>query len=166
MQLVANSTSELGVQSQYFDGELHLVDDTLAGRLSFRPQLKILRIVVQSVSVLVVDIFSIVKRSSENLGHHKTMLKDFTATAQVDAAVSARVDVAVFVNRSPSASLVTAFTAAKSLLFVVARMLAVFGLAQLALASLSTKFTLKRRWELLVHKEQLQLFAFAVKENL
>jgi hypothetical protein len=57
VQFVAGGPGEFGVQGQYLDGELHLVDDALAGAVARTEQFKIADFVVGAVPVFVMDGF-------------------------------------------------------------------------------------------------------------
>jgi hypothetical protein len=54
-QLIAGGSAEVGVQSQYLDSELHLVDDTLSGAMAAVKQFEVFDSVVGSDTVDVVD---------------------------------------------------------------------------------------------------------------
>jgi hypothetical protein len=55
VQFVAGGSAEVGVQSQYLDGELHFVDDALSGSVSAREKLKIGQIIFTSLAIDVMD---------------------------------------------------------------------------------------------------------------
>jgi hypothetical protein len=155
VQFVASRSGELGVQSQYLDGELHLVDDALAGRLFFNPQLKIIYVVVQAIAIFVVDVFTFIKFALEFFRHHYSMLKIGFSPAEVQSPVPGGVNVPFVGYGTPRASFVSTFSAAKFLAFVVARMTTVFGLHQAAFFRNATQLALKSRDGFLVHEGQL-----------
>ena len=72
-QFVAGRSGELGVQGQYLDGELHLVDNALAGAVPAVEELKVFDSVVRSDTIDMVDGFFGEQRSPDVLGHDVAM---------------------------------------------------------------------------------------------
>ncbi len=165
LQPYTSGFGELGVQSQYLDGERHLVDDALAGRLHFYPQLQIARRVVEAVTVLVVNIFELFEWAAEGFCHKHAVLKRFFTSAKVQSPVSRRMDVAFWADRAPRAAFPPAFFRAEFLLHVVAGVPAVFGAAQIALFGFAAQLALKSRWWFATHVAQLLGRPTLVKET-
>jgi hypothetical protein len=165
-QFVASSFGELGVQSQYLDGELHLVDDALAGWLIPGPKLKIRNIIESSVAIFVMNRLYGCQRAAEMFRHYVAVLRDFSATSKMQPDVARLLNVAFGVDRSPRTSFPAAFLAAEFLLHVVAGMATVFGSAKLPIAGFAAQFTLKCRSGLLVHIGLLRDSLSAVNGNL
>lgn len=69
VQFKASRSGEVGVQSQYLDGELYLVDNALAGSVAAAEKLQVLDSVVRADAVDVVDGFSGEQVASEMFGH-------------------------------------------------------------------------------------------------
>jgi hypothetical protein len=76
VQFVAGRSGELGVQSQYLDGELHLVDDALAGAVAARKEFEVVRTVVGPNPVYVMDGFFGEKFASDAFRHDIAMFHD------------------------------------------------------------------------------------------
>jgi hypothetical protein len=155
---------ELGIQGQHLDGEGNLVDYALAGRLLLRPQFQIAWSVVVSIAVLVVHVFMFFERTFESLRHQYAMLVGFFTVSIMQPSISRRMQVAVFVNRSTTSTFPPAFLRAKFLLFVVARVSAVFSSAQVTFLDFAAQLALKRRWRFMVHVRQLHEWPTTVKE--
>lgn len=77
VQFVASRSAEVGVQSQYLDGELHLVDHALAGAVLAPKQFEIAQLIVEPVAVNVVHRFFGEKFTAKALFHYVSVLKDF-----------------------------------------------------------------------------------------
>lgn len=75
LKLVTSGAAELGIQSQYLDGELHFVDHALAGSMAAGEKLQVLDAVVSPDAVDVVDGFGIKKLSPDMLGHDVAMFQ-------------------------------------------------------------------------------------------
>ena len=84
VQFKASRSGEVGVQSQYLDGELHLVDNALAGAVAAAEKLQVLDAVVRADTVDVVDGFSRKEFSSERFFHDVTVLKSVSGRAAID----------------------------------------------------------------------------------
>lgn len=165
VQLDTGRPSKFGVQAKYVDRELHLVDDALAGRLHFAPELKIGRSVIQFVTVFVMNVFAFEQFAAKHLRHDDAMLKSDFASSKTQPFVTGSVNVAIRVYRSPFSAFVTALFAAKSLAFVVGRMLSVQRLHQAAFTDFAAKLALKSRGWFLVHEAWLPPFSGLVKEH-
>ena len=152
---IAGSGAELGVLKQYFDSELHLVDDALSIGLVSRPKFEIGKGVVQAVTVFVMHAFHICQRATEVFRHRITMFQNFSAASKVQAHVSRRVNVPVRIDWTPRATLPSAFFAAEFLALVVARMFSVQRLHEAPFFRSATQLALKSRGWLFVHIEQL-----------
>lgn len=75
-QFVANSFGEVGIQSQYLDGELHLVDNALAGAVPAAEKLQVLDSVVVALPVYVMHRFFGKKLSPKALLDHVAVFKN------------------------------------------------------------------------------------------
>jgi hypothetical protein len=75
-QFVASSFGEVGVQGQYLDGELHLVDDSLAGAVPTGEKLEIDESVIGSDSIDVMDCFFGTESSPDTLFHDVTVFEN------------------------------------------------------------------------------------------
>ena len=144
-QFIAGSPAELGVQGQYLDSELHLVGDALAGWLLLRPQFEIGRRVVNSVSILVMNIFVFVQRAAKYFSHYKAMFESLCAATQVDTNVSGRMNVALRVNGPPVPSVVPAFGRTKYLTFLPAFECPIFAYGWAVLRSFAAALALECR---------------------
>lgn len=74
-QSIAGCPQELWVQTSYVYGESDLVSDTLTGAMTAGKQFQIREIVVAAITVLVMNSFFWMKRSSQVLLHYIAMLK-------------------------------------------------------------------------------------------
>ena len=75
-KLDTSSLCELGVQSQYLDGEGYLVDDSLARPVATGKKLQVTNIIETSVPVNMVDRLFGEQFSPEMLGHDVTVFQD------------------------------------------------------------------------------------------
>jgi hypothetical protein len=75
-QFVAGGACKLGVQSQYLDGELHLVDDALSGTVAAGEKFQILDTVFSSLSVFVMYRFFREQIAADVLRHNVAMFHD------------------------------------------------------------------------------------------
>jgi hypothetical protein len=80
----------VAVFDQEIDCPLDFVGYTLARRLSHRPQLKILGSIVGSLSVFMVNTLDTLERSTENLLHDFTVLKDRLSASGLNSVPLAR----------------------------------------------------------------------------
>lgn len=142
-KLDTSSLCELGVQSQYLNGEGYLVDDALAGRLSAGPKFQIFRAVISSIAVLVVRRLPLGERTAQHLDQHLSMLVQLLPVGKIKPNVAGRVNVPFFGNGAASSSFVSAFPRAVNLRAVIVRVLAVLGLNAAPLFGFSTKLALK-----------------------
>ncbi len=163
VQRIAGSSAEFGVQRQYLDGELYLVDDALSGRLHFAPEFKIARAIVQAIAVFVMHGFVASKHAAKFFFHDFALFKYFTAAAQVHNHVPRRMSVPFWVYWAPFATFVPTLFAAKTLFFLVARKPPIFSFGRAVFGSFAAQLALESRWGLLVHLEQLGRAPFAVK---
>jgi hypothetical protein len=154
-QLITAGAGEFGVQAKYLDREVDFVDHALAGWLHFCPKLQVLRRVVKSISVLVMNVFVFHERPPERFGHKVTVLEYFFASSEMQAPVTGRVDISFGVNWTPAAAFVTAFSRTKALLHNVAGVFAVLSSAKIPLGGFATPFTLKSRNWFFVHDASL-----------
>lgn len=164
-QFVAGGSAEVGVLSQYLDGELHFVDDTLAGRLISRPQFQVRNFVIQAIAIFVMHAFEFGQRASQVFRHYVAMLQKLFAAALVYFSVSCRADVSVGVDRAPSSTFPAAFFAAEFLAFIVgpARS-SVFVTHESALFRYTAQLALKcRRW-FFAHRDWVPVPMGYVKE--
>lgn len=161
----ASVACEFGVQSKYLDCERDFVGYALTGRLHLRPQFEIVRSVVEAITIFMMHVFAFTQWTSKHLCHYCAVLKFFFAAAKMQASISRRMNVSVFIYRTPSATFVSAFFGTKTLAFVVTGVPAIFGAAKSSFFCFAAKLTLKSRSWLLVHKEQLHGFFGLVKEN-
>jgi hypothetical protein len=122
-----SSFGKLGVQRQYLDREGNFVYHTLAGRLFFCPQFKIVWRVVEAVTVFVMNVFVLFERAPENLSHRLSVLVGFLASPKMQPPISRRMNVAFFVYRTPLTTFPAAFLRAKAGFSVVAEKLPLFG---------------------------------------
>lgn len=76
-QFVAGGPAEVGVQNQYFDGELHLVDDTLARTVVRTEQFEIFDAVVKPISIDVMNGFVGEQIAPNALLHNISVLENF-----------------------------------------------------------------------------------------
>lgn len=164
MQFDTSGFGKFGVQRKHLDGEGHLVDDALAGRLPFRPQFEIVRGVVNAVSVFVVDFFAFTKRPPQLLAHDNSVFEILLPASQVHTNVACRMQVPLFGDRAPFSAFVTAFTRAETLLHDVVRMFLVLGNEQATFCKLTAEFALKRRRWASVHEGQFNAPNAFVKE--
>lgn len=134
---------ELGVQTKYLDREGDLVDYSLAGRLSLRPEFKIAGAIIVAVTVFVMNLFVGQQRATEYFFHHVSMLVHLDAASTVEAAVSRRDEVASFRNGSPFATSVTALGAAKAIFVAEAGKATVSVFQAFALCGCTTICTLE-----------------------
>jgi hypothetical protein len=74
-QLITGLPGELGIQSQYLDRELHLVDDALAGSVTAAEQFEVSQNIILPVTIDVVDGFFFEQLPTQVLLHNPTMLK-------------------------------------------------------------------------------------------
>lgn len=149
------------VQAQDFKRESNLVDYALTRRLHLRPQFEIARGVIESVSVLVMNVLAFMQRPAEQLRHDRAVLKFFFASAQVQSPVTGRVDVSVWIDRSPLAAFVRALSRTKFLCPNVTRVPTIFGSAKVALFDFPTKLALKCRCWFVTHVAQfIQLMTY------
>lgn len=72
-QFIAERSAEVGIQRQYLDGELRLVDDSLAGTVPAAEQLQVFNSVVAPDTVDVVDSFVLPEIAPKMLGHGVSM---------------------------------------------------------------------------------------------
>src|SRR5882724_7538324 len=154
VQFVAGGSAEVGIQSQYLDGELYFVNDTLPSRLISRPKLEIGKFVVESIAILVMHAFKFCKWAIQMFRHYVAMLKNFAPTSQMHPHVTRRMHMTVGVDRAPRATFPAAFLATKFLTFIVARVATVFGLHQSAFFGNAAQLALKSWSGFLVHIEQ------------
>jgi hypothetical protein len=76
VQFIAGASGELGVQSQYLDGELHLVDHSLAGAVARAEKLQVLDVVIRPDAVDVMDGFFGEQIAPEMFGHDVSVFHD------------------------------------------------------------------------------------------
>lgn len=164
-QLDTSSTCELRVKSENVDCKLHLVDDALTGRLSLIPEFEVLRAIVGSRTVFVMDCFARLQRAAKNFFHHYSMEKFLRAATIVQPNISRRMLVSVGVYGAPLSAFVPTVAAAKALFRDVARMTAVFCATHLPRAGFAAEFALESRGWFLVHEGQLTQPGQAVKET-
>jgi hypothetical protein len=130
-QFVAGGSAEVGIQGQYFDGELHLVDDTLAGTVATREKLKIGLAIIRALAVDVVNCFFAKQGATEFFRHdvavfHDRVLFPGYQTGNSDPHVAMTFDVLAefsaieFIQRFGSLVRGFAFRVAIFLLFVYA----------------------------------------------
>lgn len=70
VQFVAGGSSEVGIQSQYLDGELHFVDDALAGAVAAGEKFEVFNSIVSPNAIDVVDGFVRKQFASDMFGHN------------------------------------------------------------------------------------------------
>ncbi len=75
-QFVAGGAAEVGVLSQYVDGELYLVDNTLPGTMPTVEKFQVGRAVITADSINVMDSFFGQQVSPDYFGHDVTMFHD------------------------------------------------------------------------------------------
>lgn len=160
---VTGGKAEVGVQGQYLDSELHLVDDSLSGGLVARPQFEIGKFVVEAVSIFVMNAFKLGQWAIEMLRHHVAVFQDFSTAAEMHSHVARRVHVPIGIDGPPRSAFPSTFFAAKFLAFVVARMATVFGFHQATFFRNATQLALKSRDGFFVHVGQLLDSPVAVK---
>jgi hypothetical protein len=112
-----------------------------------------------------VDVLASVERTTEDRLHDFAMLINFFSAAFVKSSVARRVDVAVFVDRSPAAAFVTAVARIKSLLHVVCANATVLKLKASAIAAFVAELALKSSSRIMVHEGQFILGGTTVKEK-
>ena len=162
-QFVASSFGELGVQSQYLDGELHLVDDALSVGLVARPEFEVRKAVVEAVAILVMYAFKFGQRATKMFRHCVTVFQHFAAAPKVEHHVSGRMHVAFGVDRAPRATFIAAFFAAEFLTHVVSAGTTVLKATHTTFFRYATQLALKSRSGFLVHIGQLPGSIAAVK---
>jgi hypothetical protein len=155
MQFVASSFGELGVQGQYLDGELHLVDDALSAEMPARPQFQIPQFVVEFIAVFVVYAFFAKQWATNVFRHYVAMFVNLSTSAFCQLSVSRGMHVSLGGYWTPFSSFVPAFAATEFLAFVVARVTTIQGLHQATLFGFAAQLALKGRNGFLAHKEQL-----------
>jgi hypothetical protein len=165
MQFKAGSPAEVGVQSQYLDGELHFVDNALTKRLVGHPEFEIFWLVVISIAVFVMYLLVAAQRAAKHLFHYKAVLVGFFSAAKVYAPVAGINQVALVRYWTPfSASVATLFRA-EFLVVIVARWTAIFVAKLTAFDRLRAILALQQhRWSL-AHIGQCSLSGALVKEN-
>jgi hypothetical protein len=163
---VTGGEAEVRVLGQYLDGELHLVDDSLSGRLHLRPQFKVGEIVIRTITVFVMYGFELAQRALKMFRHYGAVLCNFATPAQMQYDVARLLHIAIRVDRAPRTTFPAAFFAAEFLLHIVAGMAAIFGSTKLSITSFATQFTLKCRSGFFGHIGQLLDSVRAVNENL
>ena len=152
VQFKASRSGEVGVQSQYLDGELHLVDNTLAGRLVLGPQFEVARRIVEFVAILMVYVFIFKQRTSQYLGHYKTLLENLAATSKVNADVAGRMYVALGIDWAPFSAFVSAIFGTEPRRHVEAAVPSSIRVVNsTALGRFAAILTLKSRWVVPVH---------------
>lgn len=164
LQPHTSSFGELGVQGQYFDGEGHLVDHALTGRLSFRPQFQITRRIIESVSIFVMNVLFITKRTLEHFFHNKSVFINFPTSTKIDASVSRRHDVTLFRYRAPFAAFPSTFLRAKALFIAVPQLLTAFHAISAPFSDFTAEGALKHNRLFLVHADFVSLLGPRVKE--
>lgn len=163
-QFDTSLSGELRVKPENVDCKLHLVDDSLSVRLTDSPQLKVLRAIIGALTIFVMHRLAFLQLTTEHFFHHMSMKKLLAAPAQMKTNVASRMLVSIRVDRAPLAAIVSTISRAKPLFHVVTGVAAIFGSAQLAVASFAAEFTLKCRHWLFVHEEQLAEWNQGVKE--
>ena len=68
-QFVAGGSAEVGIQGQYLDGELHLVDHALSGSVAAVEKFKIPGIIIASSSIDMMNCFFGQQIASDHFGH-------------------------------------------------------------------------------------------------
>lgn len=164
-QFDTGSLCEFGVQTKYLDRKGYFVGDALTCRMQFAPKFKIFGRVINFVTVFVMNSFFRRQFSSEGAFHHRAMHQLLFTSSEVQTHVSRRMQMAVGVNRAPSATFPAAFFRAKTLAFIIAGVSTVFGLAQASFLGFAAKFALKTRCGFLVHDHWLARRYSVVKEN-
>jgi hypothetical protein len=82
---VTGGEAEVGVLSQYLDGELHLVDDSLSGSVAAGEQLKIFGPIIGSQTIDVVNRLFSQQFSTDLLLHDVSMLEHVSGGLSADA---------------------------------------------------------------------------------
>lgn len=83
VQRITGLPGKLGVQRQYLDGELHLVDNALSGAVATTEQFEVRDIVVGSNAVDVVDGFFGEKFASDMFGHDPAVFEHISGRVSV-----------------------------------------------------------------------------------
>lgn len=164
-QFDAGRFGELGVQSKYLDRKGNLVDYALSWRLLLYPKFEVVRIIVDFVSILVMDVFAFAKRAIEHLFHDKLVFEFFLAAQQVYSNISRRVHMPFGIYRASFSAFITTGYRAKTLFSVISGQRAVFVFEFAVGLGLAAKIALKSRDWLFAHSVQLALRTVPVKEN-
>ena len=166
LQLVTSGSAELGVQSQYLDGERHFVDDALAGRLLLAPKFEITWSVVKSVSIFMMDVFKWVQSATKHFSHDQAMFERFGTAANVNADVPGRMDMPFRIYWAPFTSFISTCFGTKPRAHVEAAVpSSVCVVNPSALRRFATQLTLKSRWVVPVHLSHWTQCGSLVKEN-
>lgn len=163
-QLDTFGAGHLRVQPNHVDRVTHFVGHTLARWLHLRPKFEIVWFVIGAVAILMMDVFVLSERPTQQALHDNSVLVQFDAAALVDAPVSRRHEVTRFRNGAPLPSFVPAVARTEALLPVVAHFNTFLGAETASLAANPAVFTLEHNWFGAVHIGQYTLFDTSVKE--
>lgn len=165
VQFKASRSGEVGIQSQYLDGELHLVDDALAGRLHLAPKFKIGQIVIQAITVFVMHVLMFVQRAAKVFLHNQGMLKTLFATLDVYAPIASRMHPSFRIYGTNGSAFVPAVLGTKTRFHVEAAVpSSVRVVNSTAFGRFAAILTLKSRWVVPVHMSHWTQCGGLVKE--